>query len=59
MFEYRQLQMKKVEKPDYLKDPPEGPSLTRRTTQDLLRSVLTRMPHEKQRNQGTGGSYHV
>ena len=24
LFEYRQLQMKKAEKPDYLQDPPKG-----------------------------------
>ena len=33
-------------------DPHEGPSLARRTTQDLLRSGLTRRPREEQRYQG-------
>ena len=33
-------------------DPREGPSLARWTTQDLLRSGLTRLPHKERRYQG-------
>ena len=35
-----------------IQDPREGPSLARRTTQDLLGSGLTRLPREERRYQG-------
>ena len=35
-----------------IQDPREGPSLARRTTQDLLWSGLARQAHEEQRYQG-------
>ena len=38
--------------PTNAQDPREGPSLARRTTQDLLRSSVTRPAHEGRRDQG-------
>ena len=37
-----------------ISDPREGPSLARRTTQDLLGSGLTRLAREGRRDQGKG-----
>ena len=48
--------------PTSTQDPREGPSLARRTAQDLLRSILTSLAHEGRRDQGKGtsrGSYDV
>ena len=40
--------------PANTQDPREGPSLARRTTQDFLRSGLTRLAREGRRDQGKG-----
>ena len=40
--------------PANTQDPREGPSLARRTMQDLLRGSLTRLACEERRDQGEG-----